>query len=168
MGRIITPGANQLCDTCTAATPTPTVRMASAAPRRRFLVMNWRRARPRSRSAAARTVRSRKRGSGDTMFADCIVITRIRHVGSANRARPGAAGVTLAPRSPAAPLTCRPRTGAWGTNASMTGPYPIRPITEAEWAAYNAVSAQAFNNSAPPDEELDRERVVFEFDRSLA
>jgi predicted acetyltransferase len=50
----------------------------------------------------------------------------------------------------------------------MTGAYPIRPITEADWAAYNAVSAQAFNNSAPPDEELDRERLVFEFDRSLA
>ena len=50
----------------------------------------------------------------------------------------------------------------------MTGPYPIRPITEAEWAAYNAVSALAFNNTAPPDEELDRERLVFEFDRSLA
>lgn len=50
----------------------------------------------------------------------------------------------------------------------MTGAYPIRPITEAEWAAYNAVSAHAFNNSAPPGEELDRERLVFEFDRSLA
>ena len=50
----------------------------------------------------------------------------------------------------------------------MTGAYPIRPITEADWAAYYAVSEQAFNNSAPADEELDRERLVFEFDRSLA
>jgi hypothetical protein len=73
------------------------VSMASAAPRRRFLVMNWRRARPRSRSAAARTVRSRGCGSGDTMFADCIVIPQIRHVRNANPAQPGA-GVTLAPR----------------------------------------------------------------------
>jgi predicted acetyltransferase len=50
----------------------------------------------------------------------------------------------------------------------MTGAYPIRPISEAEWAAYNDVSAQAFSNSAPPEEEQDRERLIFEFGRSLA
>jgi predicted acetyltransferase len=50
----------------------------------------------------------------------------------------------------------------------MTGAYPLRPIDETEWAAYNTVSAQAFNNTGPLDEELDRERLVFEFDRSVA
>jgi hypothetical protein len=54
--------------------------MASAAPSLRFRVMNWRRSMPRDRSAADRTARSRGCGTGDTMFADCIVIAQVRHM----------------------------------------------------------------------------------------
>jgi len=45
--------------------------------------------------------------------------------------------------------------------------YPIRPVTEDEFAAFYAVGAHAFNSSWPA-EAAEHERVTFEFDRSLA
>jgi predicted acetyltransferase len=47
-------------------------------------------------------------------------------------------------------------------------PYPMRPITEDEWEAYGSVPQEAFNNTESPEAESERERITFEFDRSLA
>ena len=55
-----------------------------------------------------------------------------------------------------------------GTCSSMTERYPMRPITPDEFDAFVEVPNQAFNAAAWPAEAIDRERVVFEFDRSLA
>jgi predicted acetyltransferase len=46
--------------------------------------------------------------------------------------------------------------------------YPIRPITEAELPAFSAVGDQAFNSSWPAEQILELDRLVFEYDRSLA
>ena len=50
----------------------------------------------------------------------------------------------------------------------MTERYPLRPITPDEFEAYCAVPIQAFNDSDSPAEAAELERMVFEFDRSLA
>jgi predicted acetyltransferase len=53
-------------------------------------------------------------------------------------------------------------------NQGMSPAYPIRPISEAEFAAFYAVLEHAFNASYPTDEELRHDQAVFEFDRTLA
>jgi predicted acetyltransferase len=50
----------------------------------------------------------------------------------------------------------------------MTERYPLRPITPDEFDAFGAVPTQAFNEAAWPAEAIDQERLIFEFDRSLA
>jgi len=50
----------------------------------------------------------------------------------------------------------------------MTERYPLRPITPDEFDAFSEVPTRAFNDSAWPAEAIDQERVIFEFDRSLA
>jgi len=50
----------------------------------------------------------------------------------------------------------------------MTERYPLRPITPDEFDDYCAVPVQAFNDSEPQAELTELERLVFEFDRSLA
>jgi predicted acetyltransferase len=50
----------------------------------------------------------------------------------------------------------------------MSPAYPIRPISEAEFAAFYAVLEHAFNAAYPTDEELRHDQAVFEFDRTLA
>ena len=50
----------------------------------------------------------------------------------------------------------------------MTERYPMRPITPEEFDAFGEVPAEAFNNTAWPAEAIEQERLVFEFDRSLA
>ena len=44
----------------------------------------------------------------------------------------------------------------------------MRPIAPEEFEAYSEVPARAFNDTALADEETEQERVVFEFDRSIA
>ncbi len=50
----------------------------------------------------------------------------------------------------------------------MTGRYLLRPITPAEFDAFYEVPFQAFNDNERSAEAIEQERVVFEFDRSLA
>jgi predicted acetyltransferase len=50
----------------------------------------------------------------------------------------------------------------------MTERYLLRPITPGEFEAFNEVPVQAFNDAESPAEGIEQERVVFEFDRSLA
>jgi predicted acetyltransferase len=50
----------------------------------------------------------------------------------------------------------------------MTERYPLRAITPDEFEAYCAVPVQAFNDNESPAEVNEHERIVFEFDRSLA
>jgi len=50
----------------------------------------------------------------------------------------------------------------------MTERYPLRPITPDEFDAYCEVAVQAFNDSDAPAELNEHERLVFEFDRSIA
>jgi predicted acetyltransferase len=50
----------------------------------------------------------------------------------------------------------------------MTERYPLRPITPDEFEDFCAVPIQAFNDSEPQAELTELERLVFEFDRSLA
>jgi predicted acetyltransferase len=50
----------------------------------------------------------------------------------------------------------------------MTERYPLRPITPDEFDDFCAVPVQAFNDSEPQAELTELERLVFEFDRSLA
>jgi predicted acetyltransferase len=50
----------------------------------------------------------------------------------------------------------------------MTQRYPLRPITPDEFDDFCAVPVQAFNDSEPQAELTELERLVFEFDRSLA
>jgi len=50
----------------------------------------------------------------------------------------------------------------------MTERYPLRAITPDEFDAYCEVPVQAFNDAGPPAEINEHERLVFEFDRSLA
>jgi len=50
----------------------------------------------------------------------------------------------------------------------MSGAYPIRPISESEFAAFYAVIEHAFNSTYPTEPELQHDLAVFEFDRSLA
>jgi predicted acetyltransferase len=50
----------------------------------------------------------------------------------------------------------------------MTERYTLRAITPDEFEAFCAVPVQAFNDSEPPAEVNEHERIVFEFDRSLA
>ena len=50
----------------------------------------------------------------------------------------------------------------------MTERYPLRPITPDEFDAYCEVPVQAFNDSDAPAELNEHERLVFEFDRSIA
>jgi predicted acetyltransferase len=50
----------------------------------------------------------------------------------------------------------------------MTERYSLRPITPDEFDAFVEVPTQAFNDAAFPPEAVEDERVVFEFDRSLA
>jgi predicted acetyltransferase len=53
-------------------------------------------------------------------------------------------------------------------NQGMSPAYPIRPVSEAEFAAFYAVLEHAFNATYPTDEELRHDKPIFEFDRSLA
>src|SRR5262245_34621986 len=62
----------------------------------------------------------------------------------------------------------RPPGCGWGTCSSMAERYPLRPITPDEFGAYCEVPAQAFNDAEFPAEGIEQERVVFEFDRSIA
>jgi predicted acetyltransferase len=50
----------------------------------------------------------------------------------------------------------------------MTERYSLRAITPGEFEAFCAVPVQAFNDNEPPAEVNEHERIVFEFDRSLA
>jgi len=50
----------------------------------------------------------------------------------------------------------------------MTERYPLRPITPDEFDTYCQVTVQAFNDSDAPAEFNEHERLVFEFDRSIA
>ena len=50
----------------------------------------------------------------------------------------------------------------------MTERYPLRPITPDEFDAFCEVPVQAFNDGEPPAELNELERLVFEFDRSIA
>src|ERR1035438_1165640 len=50
----------------------------------------------------------------------------------------------------------------------MTESYPLRPITPDQFAAFGEVLTQAFNDAGWPAEAIEQERLVFEFDRSLA
>jgi len=50
----------------------------------------------------------------------------------------------------------------------MSGAYPIRPISDSEFAAFYAVIEHAFNSTYPTEPELHHDLAVFEFDRSLA
>jgi len=50
----------------------------------------------------------------------------------------------------------------------MTERYPLRPITPDEFDAYCEVPIQAFNDSDASPELNEHERLVFEFDRSIA
>src|SRR5262249_59027131 len=50
----------------------------------------------------------------------------------------------------------------------MTERYQLRPITPGEFEAFNEVPIQAFNDAEPSAEAIEQERLVFEFDRSLA
>jgi predicted acetyltransferase len=50
----------------------------------------------------------------------------------------------------------------------MADPYPIRPVTDDEFAAYRAVDEHAFHGAPPPERDLPLLRRLFEADRSLA
>src|SRR5580693_3248360 len=50
----------------------------------------------------------------------------------------------------------------------MADPYPIRPITEDEFAAFGAVTDHAFVLSPPSDAYLAHERARLELDRCTA
>jgi predicted acetyltransferase len=50
----------------------------------------------------------------------------------------------------------------------MTGRYVLRPITPGEFDAFCEVPFQAFNDTGPSADAVEQERVVFEFDRSIA
>src|ERR1035438_7195255 len=50
----------------------------------------------------------------------------------------------------------------------MTESYPLRPITPDQFSAFGEVLTQAFNDAGWPAEAIEQERLVFEFDRSLA
>jgi predicted acetyltransferase len=50
----------------------------------------------------------------------------------------------------------------------MTERYALRPVTPREFDAFCEVPIQAFNDADRPAEAVEQERVVFEFDRSLA
>jgi predicted acetyltransferase len=50
----------------------------------------------------------------------------------------------------------------------MTERYPLRPITPDEFEAYCAVPVEAFNEGAVSAEAVEHERLVFEYDRSIA
>ena len=50
----------------------------------------------------------------------------------------------------------------------MTERYPLRPITPDEFDAFGEVLTQAFNETTWPAEAKEQERLIFEFDRSLA
>jgi predicted acetyltransferase len=50
----------------------------------------------------------------------------------------------------------------------MTERYPLRQITPDEFDAYCAVPVEAFNEAVISAEGLEHERLVFEFDRSIA
>ncbi|MEV5408508.1 GNAT family N-acetyltransferase [Thermopolyspora sp. NPDC052614] len=45
-------------------------------------------------------------------------------------------------------------------------PYPIRPVTEAEWPKFKDLDGEAFNLSAPPEVQ-DQFKEVLEFERTL-
>jgi predicted acetyltransferase len=46
--------------------------------------------------------------------------------------------------------------------------YPLRPITPDEFVAYGTTTRQAFNEASWPADDIECERLIFEFDRSLA
>jgi predicted acetyltransferase len=50
----------------------------------------------------------------------------------------------------------------------MAERYFLRPITPDEFGAFGDVPTQAFNDTAWPAEAVEQERLVFEFDRSIA
>jgi predicted acetyltransferase len=50
----------------------------------------------------------------------------------------------------------------------MADPYPIRPVTDEEFAAYRGVDEHAFHSGPPAQRELPLLRRLFEADRSLA
>jgi len=50
----------------------------------------------------------------------------------------------------------------------MTERYPLRAITPDEFDAYSEVPTLAFADAAWPAEAIEHERIVFEFDRSIA
>jgi predicted acetyltransferase len=52
--------------------------------------------------------------------------------------------------------------------AIMADPYPIRPITDNEFAAYRAVDEHAFHSGPPPERDMRIIRRLFEAQRSLA
>src|ERR1022692_54335 len=79
IGRIISPGENQEVDTFTAAIPSPTTVSARTKPSLRFLVMNWRRIRPRKESAADCTADQDQRPELETMMAKLYRYIRIAH-----------------------------------------------------------------------------------------
>jgi len=55
-----------------------------------------------------------------------------------------------------------------GTNASVTDPFPIRPVGQDEFPAFYAVGEHAFNSSHPTQPALEHELLTFEAQRSLA
>ncbi len=70
IGRIMTPGENHHTESRTAATPIATRLSASAKASRRFLVMNWRRTRPRARSTDDRAAGHSRPGKRENMMPE--------------------------------------------------------------------------------------------------
>src|SRR5215467_4972805 len=68
IGKIIRPGENHDSEIRTAATPIPTTASARTKASRRFLVMNCRRARPRSATAVAEVADQSRRSELETMM----------------------------------------------------------------------------------------------------
>ena len=50
----------------------------------------------------------------------------------------------------------------------MTERYPLRAIDPGEFEAFCEVPTEAFNSTDQPAESIEQERIVFEFDRSIA
>ena len=64
--------------------------------------------------------------------------------------------------------TSRHEGPAWGTKATMSPSYPIRPIGMSELPQFIRVGEHAFNSTWPTEQFITWEQMVFEPERSLA
>lgn len=131
--------------------------MARPRASRRFLVMNCRQISLRNRrtdtSAADANLCGRRAG---------ILPALYRHTGATGRYPafgPPAAGYSVAASIPQ-------RVQNRGMAAST--PYPVRPISEAEFADFSLVTEHAFNSTRPAALDMEHGLMVAEFDRTLA